>query len=149
MKKLYSTIMMFAMMFAALSFTACSSSSDDGDEGNSVNPSSLVGTWQTTFVEGWGEYVDVNAVDYLQLKSNGSYIHVEWENNAPYISKGTWSFSNNKLTLKEQEGDLVGSSFTYDVIEIGKDKISVTLWGVSATLKRVSDNVIDKYLKTK
>ena len=112
-----------------------------------TSPSSfLVGTWKTTFVEGWGQEVNVNDPDYLQLQDNGNYVHVEWENNAPYISYGRWSYSNDKLTLKETEGDLKGSSFVYDIVKVETDKITVTLMGATATLIRVSDSVIEKYL---
>ena len=112
-----------------------------------TSPSSfLVGTWKTTFVEGWGQEVNVNDPDYLQLQSNGNYVHVEWENNSPYISYGKWSYSNDKLTLKETEGDLKGSTFVYDIVKVETDKITVTLMGATATLIRVSDSVIEKYL---
>lgn len=46
MKKLYSTIMMLAMMVAALSFTACGGDDDNqGGDGN-INSNNVVGTWK-------------------------------------------------------------------------------------------------------
>ena len=120
---------------------------EQGNDDSEASPSSfLVGTWKTTFVEGWGQEVNVNDPDYLQLQDNGNYVHVEWENNAPYISYGRWSYSNDKLTLKETEGDLKGSTFVYDIVKVETDKITVTLMGATATLIRVSDSVIEKYL---
>ena len=46
MKKLYSTVMMLAMMVAALSFTACGGD-DEVDNGGDA---SIVGMWECTYV---------------------------------------------------------------------------------------------------
>ena len=50
MKKYYSAMIMFAMMVAALSFTACGGSDDEDDEGG-TSSSELVGTWDLETVE--------------------------------------------------------------------------------------------------
>ena len=59
MKKLYSTVMVLAMMVAALSLTACGGDDDDIDNGGG-NSSALVGTWDAVSSrfyndEGWEE----------------------------------------------------------------------------------------------
>ena len=59
MKKIYSTIMVLAMMVAALSFTACGGDDDEVDNGGG-NSSALVGTWDAVSSrfyndEGWEE----------------------------------------------------------------------------------------------
>ena len=61
MKKIYSTIMMLAMIIATLSLTACSSSDDDEEGGG--NTSSLVGTWKV-----------IEEESYIQFKNGGSFI---------------------------------------------------------------------------
>ena len=62
MKKLYSTILMFAMMVAALSFTACGGDDDEIDTGGG-DSSVLVGTWDAVSSrfyndDGWEEIED-------------------------------------------------------------------------------------------
>ena len=116
------------------------------DENTDDIHSTIVGTWQTISVEGWGMEVKVDEIDYLQIKSDGNYIHVEWENNAPYVSKGKWTLANNKFTIKESEGDNVGAAYVYDLAIINSDKITMTMWDAKATLIRVSDSVMDKYI---
>ena len=51
MKKFYSTIMMLAMMVAALSFTACGGDDDDEIEGEA----SIVGVWKCVSAD-YGEW---------------------------------------------------------------------------------------------
>ena len=52
MKKIYSTILLLAMMVAALGLTACGG--DDDEIGG--NSSFLIGTWSVTSGQGWGGY---------------------------------------------------------------------------------------------
>ena len=95
MKKLYSTIMMLAMMVAALSFTACGGD-DDEDGGNSGNgdtsSSSIIGTWDI-----------VQSVYYMEGEAP------EYENgNGAY-----WVFTSDKLTIHDATDLMNGSSVKY------------------------------------
>lgn len=145
MKKIYSTIMMLAMMVAALSFTACSS--DDDNDSKETN-SDLVGTWSVQSVEGWGMSED-DFYDYMQFRSDGTYIEVQEDEDAEKgytVDKGKWTVSNNKIVLYVEVGVLAGSTFSFDIVKKEKDKITVSMWGLSSHLIRVSDDIIEKYL---
>ena len=139
MKKLYSTIMLLAMMVAALGFTACGD--DDEDDGGSGYSSFLVGTWQ---VEDEDSYAD--EVEYVQFKSNGTYINVQYDEDGLYITKGTWKVSDNELTMKETDGEWKGTSFTYTILSKGQSKLTLSMLGITSTLTKVSDSVIERYL---
>jgi hypothetical protein len=91
MKKLYSTIMMLAMMVAALSLTACGCS-DDEDDGGNGNSSSLVGTWDIVRAV---YYVEGEEPEYES--GNGAY----------------WVFTANKLTVHDSEDLMNGKSVDY------------------------------------
>ena len=91
MKKLYSTIMLLAMMVAALSLTACG---DDDDEigGGNGNSSSLVGTWDIVqFVN----HFESGITEYSS--GNGMY----------------WVFTVNKLTIYDSEDLMKSVDYTY------------------------------------
>jgi hypothetical protein len=90
MKKLYSTIMLLAMMVAALSLTSCGGDDDNGDGGGSN--SSLVGTWE--IVQGV-YYVEGEEPEYED--GNGAY----------------WVFTNNKITVHDPTDVLNGHSVDY------------------------------------
>ena len=146
MNKLYSTLMMLAMMFAALCFTACSSDSDE-DEG-SVSYSSLVGTWQTVYTEGWGVSVGVeDGLEYIQFKQDGSFIRVLDDEDGIDIENGLWKIQDGDLVLRITDGEIAGSSFAYKILDWGKEKITVSVLGFTAYLQKVPDSVMKKYLK--
>ena len=94
MKKIYSTILLLAMMVAALSLTACGG--DDDEIGG--NSSFMVGTWSVTSGQGWGGYTGDGEAEYLQFKSNGTYINVQFDDGL-YITKGTWKVTGNELIM--------------------------------------------------
>ena len=142
MKKLYSTIMLLAMMVTALSFTACGSDNDEEDEVGNTNSSFLVGTWS---VDEEDSYED--EFEYVQYKSNGTYINVQYDEDGLYISKGTWKANDSEIIMKETEGDLKGSTYTYTILSKGQSQITVSMWGLSSILRKVPDSTIDKYIK--
>ena len=65
MKKLYSIMMMLAMMVAALSFTACGSDDDEVDNGNVE--ASIVGVWECTYFDFDSDLPGMNADSILIL----------------------------------------------------------------------------------
>ena len=144
MKKIYSILMMFAMMFATLSFAACSSDDDDEVMGSNLE---YVGTWSLQYAEGYGYTSD--DFEYIQLKSNGTFIDVQEDSDFEdgyTVDRGKWTVSNNSLVLHIETGILAGSTFSYDIIKKEKDKMTVTMWGATAYLIRVSDDIIEKYI---
>ena len=140
MKKIYSTILLLAMMVAALSLTACGG--DDDEIGG--NSSFLIGTWSVTSGQGWGFESDGEA-EYLQFKSDGTYINVQFDDGL-YITKGTWRATDTELVMKETEGDILGT-YTYKILNHTQTFINLEMWGITANLTKVPDSTIDKYLK--
>ena len=90
MKKLYSAIMLLAMMVAALSLTACGG--DDEDE----NEASVVGTWEVTYVKASSSYdmddeEGLKIGDQMTFYSDGRYKDSE--------DTGRWTKKGNTLTV--------------------------------------------------
>jgi len=82
----------------------------------------------------------------LQFKADGSFVNVQDDEDGINIQHGTWKLTDNEIILRIQDGKLAGSTFTYTVSEIGTDKLTVSMWGVTAYLIRVPDSEIEKYL---
>ena len=141
MKKLYSTIMMLAMMVAALGLTACGG--DDDDIVSDGSSSFLVGTWSLTSAQGWGLDSD-GEPEYLQLKSDGTYINVQFDDGL-YITKGTWRATDTELIMKETEGK-IKSTYTYKILNHTQSSLTLEMLGITANLTKVPDSTIDKYL---
>ena len=140
MKKLYSPIMLLAMMVAALSLTACS-----GDDEDIIGDSSLlVGTWSVTYAQGWGHESD-DEHEYIQFKSNGTYINVQFDDGL-YITEGTWRATGNKIIMKETKGKIMGT-YTYIILNLSQSSLRLEMWGITVNLTKVPDSTLNKYLK--
>lgn len=109
------------------------------------NSSFLVGTWSVTSAQGWGGYTGDGEAEYLQFKSNGTYINVQFDDGL-YITKGTWRATDTELVMKETEGDILGT-YTYKILNHTESSITLEMWGITANLTKVPDSTIDKYLK--
>ena len=149
MKKLYSTIMMLAMMVAALSFTACGG--DDEEENGGSSPSSLVGTWKSVSNNlGWLkdveyiEYIESEAF-YLHFNQDGTYIEIMDLGNEVKIERGTWNLVGNSLVVTMPNENLGKMTVTYK-IELKSDSFVLSLASLTAYYQRVSDDVLKKYL---
>ena len=121
----------------------------DEDSGNSEEAIfSIVGTWKTVFAEGWGHstYSDEDGVEYMQFKADGSFVNVQDDEDGINIQHGTWTMTDNELILRFKDGKLAGSSFTYTILEKETNKLTVSLFGFTGYLIRVSDSEIEKYL---
>ena len=141
--------MAFAMFaVCSLAFVSCG---DDDDDEPSSSISDFVGTWSVQRVEGWGYVVDDSYFEYIQLKSDGSYINVqkdEDEVKGYMVYHGKWNVSGNKLNLKiSTPSEWSGTTFSYDIIKKEKDKITMSMWEITSYLIKVSDDTIEKYLK--
>ena len=104
MKKLYSTIMLLAMMVAALSLTACGGDDEDDDfgvgggkygNGSKLELKNLKGTWTT---------VAVNSVPPSEKEDNymGFTFHVYWDDSYQYESGsnvGELTLENSSLCI--------------------------------------------------
>jgi hypothetical protein len=99
MKKLYSTIMMFAMMVAALSFTACGGDDDD-NEGSDV---AIVGVWEVTSCTAQSDFDVEGGIavgDRIYFNADGTYRDSE--------DTGRWSKSGNTITITLNDGSIPG-----------------------------------------
>lgn len=116
MKKLYSTIMMLAMMVAALGLTACGGDDEEDDAGGTIS-SSLVGTWDVVrsvyYLDG-EEYISDDSPGYCVFSANKVTYH-----EADDLYDGItydYTFRGNKLTI----GD-----FPWTVIELTSSKLVI------------------------
>ena len=143
MKKLYSTMMMLAMIVAALGFNACGGDSDDEEEGNH-NSSSIVGTWQSSSAEGWlfedGDETGDEG-DYIQFKKDGTFVHINFDESE--IESGEWKLNNERLVLHYNDD---GTTLVYDVVSVNKKKLVLAIIGLTIYFEKVSDSSIEKYL---
>lgn len=148
MKKNISAMMVFSMMVALFSFSACSD--DDKDESNG-----FIGTWKCVLSDQLIEADEVKTTNYLQFKENGTYISVtvyefnlkelgtntrnEWA-----VQSGTWKVSGNIIYSLI---DGVSDEVTYNVSGNQLTLKSKTGFTTPHTYSRVADSEIDKYLK--
>ena len=89
MRKLYSTIMMLAMMVAALSITACG-----GDDEEDASDNSIVGVWEVVSVDfksSDGEGGDVKVGDRLYINADGTFRDTE--------DSGRWTLNGKTITF--------------------------------------------------
>ena len=99
MKKIYSTVMMLAMMVAALSFTACGGDDDVDNGGGDV---SIVGEWECTYFEidtdypGMSDNTGMQIGDRVWFESDGRY---STDYKSGYNETGRWSLKGNTLTV--------------------------------------------------
>lgn len=154
--KQYLSFMAFAMMAVfCLTFVSCGS---DGDEpGPSSSLSEYVGTWSTITGIADGEF------EYIQFKSDGNCTRVLYDEDAEKgydVFSGTWAINGDKLTIKETSvigsemaqfliqtaAENGGVTLAYDIVKKEKDKITVSLGGITVTIAKVNDDVIQKYL---
>ena len=135
MKKFYSTITMFAMMVAALSFTACGSDDDEIDNGGDSN-ASIVGTWELIsfdVVKG-SNYLDdgLNTGDRITFKSDGTYYSTDGD-------RGIWKLNGNTLTISDDENLF---SIDYQVKKLSSTElrlyVDIEIAAIDYKFKRVS-----------
>lgn len=126
MKQIYSTLMMLALMVAALSFTACGG--DDDEEGGESS-SALVGTWDAVSSrfyddEGWEEFEE---------------------------ESGYWVFTKDKVTIYDEDdlfnGETLKYTFDGNQLNIGGMPVwtVITLTSSKMVLKA---RIIDGYQET-
>ena len=105
MKKLYSTIMMLAMMVAALSFTACGGDDDDGDNNGNSGHGGM-----TLIVDGDSFYARQCNVE--QTRGRGMYLNITAYNSSTSHVLVVHISPSKVADLKE------GQVFDYDEIGI-------------------------------
>ena len=137
----YIKLLMVAL-FATMTF-ALTSCGDDDDEPSTAN---IVGTWKGIdkfSVEDYYTVID----SYMQFKSDGKYIEIDaFDDGDIDIVKGTWTLDGNTLTMNANNEYGFTVPYTVTVKKITNKELTVTVFGIERTYKRVTDSEIDKYL---
>lgn len=126
MKKLYSTIMMFAMMVAALSLSACGGDDDDND----VSSNGIVGVWEVVsfdFEGGDNVKSDLKVGDKLYLFENGTY--------RDDTSKGKWKLNGNTLTIIDDGEYSIPAVMKIEKLTLSEMVLSIDYGIFSSTIK--------------
>ena len=146
MKKVYSTVMVLAMMVAALSLTACGG---DDDVDNGKVEASIVGEWDCTNLDldknSSGLYVDsrINIGDRVRFQSDGT-IYARFSDGES--ETGRWSMRGNALIIdgavRLGDSSSVDVPFDYTITKLTSTELEfyIDLVLVKATyrFKRIS-----------
>ena len=131
MKKLYSTVMMLAMIVAALSLTACGG---DEDVDNGKVDSTIVGEWECTYLDFdknlSGLYVEsrINIGDRVRFQSDGT-IYARFSDGES--ETGRWSMRGNALIIdgavRLGDSSSVDVPFEYNVTKLTSTELEFNI----------------------
>lgn len=141
MKKQYSTIMMLAMMVAALSFTACGG---DDDVDNGGGDASIVGVWECTDLDIDAEYPEMigdatmHIGERVYFKSDGTYSTDE--ETGRWTQRGNTLIMNGEVRLGDNSTTPVPFEYTITKLTSTQLEFFIDLVLVKATyrFKRIS-----------
>ena len=125
MRKIYSTVMMLTMIFAALSFTACGG---DDDVDNGKVEASIVGEWECIYFDYGKNYsgletdVHLNIGDRVRFKSDGTY-YASYSDGE--YETGRWSLNGNTLTIAADVE--ISIPFEYNVTKLTSTELEFTI----------------------
>ena len=132
MKKVYSTVMVLAMMVAALSFTACGGDDDEVDNGKV--DSTIVGEWECTNLDFdknlSGLYVEsrINIGDRVRFQSDGT-IYARFSDGES--ETGRWSMRGNALIIdgavRLGDSSSVDVPFEYNVTKLTSTELEFNI----------------------
>lgn len=128
------------VLFAALPFALTSCGSDDDSDGTD---SGIVGTWEITSQDAeFGEVED--GLTLLRFKNDGTYVEVTDEDGDVTIKYGTWTYSDNLLTI-DYDGEF---QLQLQITSMSSKKIAATIFGglYTVELTKVKDSKIEAYL---
>ena len=126
MRKIYSTVLMLAMMVAVLSFTACGGDDDEVDNGKVE--ASIVGVWECTYFDYDTDYPEMfdnsgmQIGDRVRFKSDGTY---ETDYKSGHNETGRWSLNGNTLTVAENAD--ISIPFDYKITKLTSTDLEFTL----------------------
>ena len=141
MRKIYSTVLMLAMMVAVLSFTACGGDDDEVDNGKVE--ASIVGVWECTYFDFDTDYPEMfdnsgmQIGDRVRFYSDGTY---ETDYKSGHNETGRWSLKGNTLTVAVNAEPSI--PFDYKITKLTSTELEFTFdMGIMKLLyrcKRVS-----------
>ena len=136
MKRIYSTLMMIAMMaVATISLNSCSVADDIGKSiDKAIDKISLNGK---TFSNYSDETMANNTCKIFKFYSNRSVILLEIVDDVAQKSEGEWNVSNNDVTINMKSGKRIKGT-------VGSNTLHLTIDGKSYTF---SDGYNDLYIK--
>lgn len=117
MKKI---LLLAAVMFAAVTFSACS---DDDDK---MNPNNIIGTWQIIEIHENDSYSDEiwpTENDYYTytFNDNGTAI-LKWHDGSNEVYNYTYSINGNVLTLQEKN-ETEPMTYIFQIKELTKSRL--------------------------
>lgn len=127
----------FLAFISFFAFTSC------GDDEPSSGNGDLIGTWQEDdeFTNAFNNVFDYETNHFIQFKKDGTYIEIDVLDEVEVI-RGTWTREGNTIYATNEH-----ASSTTTIVSITKNILVTTTFGIQQTFKRVSDSVIDKYLR--
>ncbi len=145
---------LYALMVALMTVSAFALVSCSDDDDVKLSEASIVGSWSVDGGNAWGIDASMSGSiygdsywmkEYMRFYEDGSCVDIQesqmFDDYDLDISYGTWTLDGSSLNLR-----INGATYTYEVKDITKDKITASMWGITAYLVRVSDSVIEEYL---
>jgi len=149
MKRIYSTLMMLALMVAALSFTACGGDDDDIEEGD--ESSALIGTWEPISWEGVLDPIigdEDEYPTYWWFKSDHTLKVYNCDSQSVVETINIeWYLNNGIITLKVLDGEYSGVTISFVIYKMEKSSMDWSYYGTSFHFRKVQESVVRKYLK--
>lgn len=135
MKKYF--YLLSAVLFAAASFALTSCSNDDDEL---ENKGAIVGTWEN--IDEWAEVLDQQ---YIKFEADGKFYEVDIDRyyGEVEVLTGVWSQDGDKIKIS---GDDI-TSVTSTIKSLSDSKLILSTWNIEMQYRKVSNSVIDKYLK--
>lgn len=129
--------LLFVAIFATMSFALTSCSNDDEPSAGG----DIVGSWEnvTDWATGLGK-------QYVKFESDGTYYEInEYPSDGEVeVLKGKWKKDGNTLKVY---GSKDMKDVTATISNLTDNTLTITALGISQDYKRVSDSVLDKYIK--
>lgn len=143
MKRIYSTLMMIAIMaVATISLNSCSVADDIGKSiDKAIDKISLNGK---TFSNNPDETLTNNTCKIFKFYSNGSVILLEIVDDVAQKSEGEWKISGNDVTINMKSGKRNKGTFKDTV---GSNTLRLTIDGKSYTFSDGYNDLFNQYNK--
>lgn len=129
--------LLFVALFATMSFALTSCSNDDEPSAGG----DIVGSWEN--VTDWATLI---GKQYVKFESDGTYYEInEYASDGEVeVLKAKWKKDGNTLKVFGSKDMQDG---TATISNLTDNTFTITAYGISQDYKRVSDSVLDKYIK--
>lgn len=143
MKRIYSTLMMIAMMaVATISLNSCSVADDIGKSiDKAIDKISLNGKAFSNYPD---RTLDNNTYKIIKFYSKGPVVLLEVANDVVEKSEGEWNVSGNDVTINMKSGKRSKGTFKGTV---GSNTLRLTIDGKSYTFSDGYNDLYNKYNK--